>query len=82
MRWKKKRVVILGIARQGKALARYLSNEGAEVVMSDIKREEQLSPALAELAELDLEYTLGGHPLALLDDAHALFLSGGVPTHL
>jgi UDP-N-acetylmuramoylalanine--D-glutamate ligase len=81
-RWEKKRVVVLGIARQGKALARYLTNEGAMVVMSDIKTEEELGPAIEELSDLELSYALGGHPVKLLDGTEALFLSGGVPTHL
>ncbi len=81
-RWDKKRVVVLGIARQGKALARFLTSEGASVVMSDMKTEDQLVPALAELSSLDLEYAFGGHPIELLDDTDALFLSGGVPTQL
>jgi UDP-N-acetylmuramoylalanine--D-glutamate ligase len=81
-RWEKKRVVIIGIARQGKALARYLTNEGAMVVMSDIQTEDKLGPVIAELADLELSYVLGEHPNELLDGTEALFLSGGVPTHL
>jgi UDP-N-acetylmuramoylalanine--D-glutamate ligase len=81
-RWEAKRVVVLGIARQGKALARYLANEGARVVMSDIRSKNQLESALVELADLDLTYVLGEHPPELLDGTHALFLSGGVPAQL
>jgi UDP-N-acetylmuramoylalanine--D-glutamate ligase len=81
-RWEEKRVVVLGLARQGKALARYLVGEGARVVMSDIKTKEQLGPALSELEDLELTYALGSHPLELLEGAEALFLSGGVPADL
>lgn len=81
-RWEKKRVVVLGIARQGKALARYLTNEGAMVVMSDIKTEQELGPAIVDIADLELNFALGGHPIELLDGTEALFLSGGVPIHL
>jgi len=77
-RWQNKRVVVLGMARQGKALARYLTGEGAMVVMSDMKSGEQLKTALTELADLDLNYVLGEHPLEILKDTSALFLSGGV----
>ena len=81
-RWQNKRVVVLGLARQGKALARYLTGVGAMVVMSDMKTDDQLKTALSELADLELIYVLGEHPLELLEGASALFLSGGVPADL
>jgi UDP-N-acetylmuramoylalanine--D-glutamate ligase len=81
-RWENSRVVVLGLARQGKALARFLTGEGAMVVLSDIKTRDELGAVMTELAELKLTYVLGEHPLELLDDAQALFLSGGVPSDL
>jgi UDP-N-acetylmuramoylalanine--D-glutamate ligase len=80
--WRDKRVVILGLARQGKALARHLRGRGAEVVVSDIKPAEALAAEREELAPLGVQFALGGHPLSLLDGAEALLLSGGVPTDL
>ncbi len=80
--WQGKRVVILGLARQGKALARYLAAEGAEVLVSDIKPESELLSERDELAPLGVQFAFGGHPLSLLEGAQALFLSGGVPTDL
>ncbi len=80
--WQGKRVVILGLARQGKALARYLAAEGAEVLVSDIKPESELVSERAELAPLGVRFACGGHPLSLLEGAQALFLSGGVPADL
>ncbi|TFH36023.1 MAG: UDP-N-acetylmuramoyl-L-alanine--D-glutamate ligase [Anaerolineales bacterium] len=81
-RWKGERVVVLGLARQGKALARYLTGEGAMVVMSDLKTSDQLQAVFTELADLELDYELGGHPLELLQGTRALFLSGAVPADL
>ena len=80
--FKGKRVAILGLARQGTALARYLARAGADVVVSDILPAEKLSRALAELKDLTIEYALGGHPESLLEGADLLCLSGGVPTGL
>ncbi len=77
-----KRVVVLGLARQGTALARFLVNIGAQVTVSDARGEEALAEALAELEGLPIRYVLGGHPLDLLDEADLLCLSGGVPTDL
>lgn len=80
--WQGKRIVILGLARQGKALARYLAQRGASVTVSDRKGADELTEARAELAEWPIEYELGGHPASLLQGADALFLSGGVPASL
>jgi len=75
-----KRIVILGLARQGKALARFAVGVGAEVIISDMRSEEQLQATLEEIADLPLEVVLGGHPLSLLENSDVLAISGGVPT--
>jgi len=80
--WSDLRVVVIGLARQGKALARYLSTEGAEVIVSDRKTADQLIDARQELADLPIGYVFGGHPLDLLEGADRLCLSGGVPSDL
>ncbi|MCS6910354.1 MAG: UDP-N-acetylmuramoyl-L-alanine--D-glutamate ligase [Anaerolineales bacterium] len=73
-----KRVVILGLGRQGVALSRYLAEQGARVTVSDVQPAEKLSAPLSALADLTIEYVLGGHPESLLEDCDLLCLSGGV----
>ncbi len=80
--WNGKRVLILGAARQGLALARWLSLHGARVTLSDMRSEAELHVARASLAEYPIEWVLGGHPLALLDSTDMLCLSGGIPLTL
>ena len=80
--WKGKRVLILGAARQGLALARWLSIHGAQVTLSDKGSAEDLRLARASLAEYPIQWALGGHPLGLLDSTDILCLSGGVPLTL
>ena len=79
-----KRVVILGLARQGVALARYLAEQGAQVVVSDMQpaTSPKLAAGLAALSNLKIEYVLGEHPVSLLDGADGLCLSGGVSADL
>lgn len=77
-----KRVVILGLARQGLALARFLVAEGAQVTLSDAAPADQLTAPLAELAGLPVRVVPGGHPLELLEDCDLLCLSGGVPPQI
>ncbi len=74
-----KRVVILGLARQGTALARFLAQAGAKVTVSDLRKKAALADPLAELADLPIRYALGRHPRNLLDGTDLLCLSGGVP---
>ena len=80
--WKGKRVVVLGLALQGVALARYMSEQGADVVVSDIQPAQALIEARNKLSGLPVEYIFGGHPPALLERADLLCLSGGVPADL
>ncbi len=78
-----KRVLILGLARQGMALARYCTAAGAQVTISDMAPADKLGDELASLNGLvragRVALALGGHPLALLDGCELLCLSGGVP---
>ena len=80
--WTGKRVLILGAARQGLALARWLSLHGAQVTLSDTRSESELRAARESLAEYPIDWAFGGHPLELLDTADVLCLSGGVPLTL
>jgi len=77
-----RRIVVLGLARQGMALAHFLVGQGAAVTISDVKTAEQLADAIQGLDGLPVRYVLGGHPLELLDGCELLCLSGGVPVDL
>ncbi len=57
-----KRIVILGLARQGLALARYFVRNGATVVISDAAAADRLQPEIDMLKDLPVELVLGGHP--------------------
>jgi len=74
-----KRVVILGLARQGLALARWLCEIGARVVISDTRSAEALADEMEALKGLPITYALGGHPEHILSGAELVCLSGGVP---
>ncbi len=80
--WRSKRVLILGAARQGLALARWLLLHGAQVTLSDMRSETELQVARQSLAEYPIRWALGGHPLELLDSTDVLCPSGGVPLTL
>jgi UDP-N-acetylmuramoylalanine--D-glutamate ligase len=72
-------VVIVGLARQASALARFFCAQGARVVITDIRPAAALQKEIAALEGLPIEYVLGDHPLTLLDQCDLLCLSGGIP---
>jgi len=77
-----RRVVVLGLARQGMALTRFFADLGAQVVVSDAAPPERLKTETTALNGIPVAYALGGHPTSLLDDCALLCLSGGVPAQL
>jgi UDP-N-acetylmuramoylalanine--D-glutamate ligase len=80
--WTNTHVLILGAARQGLALARWLSRHGSYVTLSDSRTADELASARASLADTNVEWAVGGHPLELLNNIDVLCLSGGVPLTL
>ena len=80
--WTNTRTLILGAARQGIALARWLSRHGSHVTLSDSRSADELASARASLVDTDVEWAVGGHPLELLNHTDVLCLSGGVPLTL
>lgn len=80
--WLGQRVLILGAARQGLALARYLVRQGAKVTLNDQRSAEQLAAARQAHAGLPIHWELGGHPLSLLDQTDLVCISGGIPLTL
>jgi UDP-N-acetylmuramoylalanine--D-glutamate ligase len=72
------RATVVGLAREGTALARFLAERGATVTVTDRKERKALKDKLAALEGLPIRYRLGGHPEAVFQ-ADIVFLSPGVP---
>ncbi len=80
--WTGKRVLILGAARQGQSLARWLARHGARVVLNDLRPLDDMRAAQTALRDVDVEWVLGGHPLELLEGVDLVCPSGGIPLTL
>jgi UDP-N-acetylmuramoylalanine--D-glutamate ligase len=80
--WNGKRVLVLGAARQGLALARWLARHGARVVLNDQRAPDDMRAAQASLTDANVEWVLGSHPIELLDRVDLVCPSGGVPLTL
>jgi len=79
-KWQAKRIVIIGAARQGLALARYFVRHKAKVILNDRRTKDQLTAEMESLAGYELEWVVGSHPVELLDPRPDLVcISGGVP---
>ena len=76
--FEKRNVVILGMGRQGLALARFFVAAGADVTISDVAPAQDLAEELEQLGDLPVTLALDGHPSNLLDGCDLLCLSGGV----
>jgi UDP-N-acetylmuramoylalanine--D-glutamate ligase len=72
-------LLVVGLAREGTALARYLVRQGARVAATDLKPAEAFGDELAPLVEAGVPLSLGGHPASLLDGCEVAFVSPGVP---
>ncbi len=74
-----KKILVVGLAREGVALCRFLAAQGARVTVTDMKEPDALQPQLAQVAGLPLRLSLGGHRLDDLLDTDLVCLSPGVP---
>ncbi len=80
--WNNKNILIIGAARQGLALARYLSKHGANVTLNDIRMPFDLKDEQAALQDVDVKWELGAHYSSLLRGKDLVCLSGGIPLTL
>ena len=80
--WSDKRILVIGAARQGVALARFLVRRDARVVLNDRLPMDQLVASQQALQGEDIQWVTGEHPLSLLDGVDLVCISGGVPFDL
>ncbi len=78
--WRGRRVVVMGLGRFGGGIgaARWLAEQGARVVVTDQAGADSLADSTRLLADLDIEFQLGGHDARLLNDAEAMVVSPAV----
>ena len=74
-----KKFLILGLARTGKACARFLANRGATVSVSDRRSQAELQEEMTDLKGLGLSYFLGGEERQALAGVDCVIPSPGVP---
>jgi len=80
--WQGKHVLIIGAARQGLSLSRYLASKGALVTLNDQQSPEKMQAVLNDLQHSNITSYFGGHPLSLLEGIDQISVSGGIPLDL
>jgi UDP-N-acetylmuramoylalanine--D-glutamate ligase len=79
MELKDKKVLVVGLARTGEALCRFLLRRGARVRVTEKKTLEALGRRAALLMDRGVEFETGGHKLETFLNADLVVLSPGVP---
>ena len=82
MDYKGKKVMVVGMAKSGLASARLLLDVGAQIVLYDMKTEDQFPEGTFDAFTGCAELALGADAEAVAKRCDALVLSPGVPTNL
>ncbi len=72
------KVLVLGLAKSGTAVAKLLNRNGVEVIANDLKASED-DENVQSLQSQGISVIVGEHPLSLLDDVDAIIKNPGVP---
>lgn len=79
---KDKKILIVGLAKTGVSLARFLVKHGAIVTVSDHKSKAELANHLEEIEDLNLNYDLGNHTPKVFLQQDLIVLSPGISPQL
>jgi UDP-N-acetylmuramoylalanine--D-glutamate ligase len=79
MELKDKKILIVGLARTGASVARFLAERGAVVTVTDMKEETDLAPFLEKLSDLEIRFELGRHDDQTFLSSDMIVVSPGVP---
>ena len=77
--WQGKTILVIGAARQGMAATRFLASHGSEVILTDIRPEQNFIEQTRQFKALPVRFVFGSHPSKLLEKVDGICISGGVP---
>ena len=76
-----KRVLVLGLGISGVSTVKALTKLGAEVIISDLKAEDELGSFLSEIKDMDIETYFGTNNVPL-DNIDLIVKSPGIPLNI
>lgn len=79
--FKDKKITLMGLGLLGRGInvARFLAENGADLIITDLKNRAELAPALAELKDFQIKYVLGKHQLGDFKNRDMVIKAAGVP---
>jgi len=79
--FKNKRITVMGVGLHGGGVGviRFLAEQGAKILATDLKHKEDLNDSLEILKDLPIEFILGEHRLQDFTDTDMIIKNPGVP---
>ncbi|MCK4727386.1 MAG: UDP-N-acetylmuramoyl-L-alanine--D-glutamate ligase [Desulfobacterales bacterium] len=74
-----KKVLVVGLAMTGLAVARFLKDRGAHVTVTDLKKEDELGSYAHDALTMGIPLKLGAHKIESFTDSDLIVVSPGVP---
>lgn len=74
-----KKVLVVGLAKTGLAVARFLKDRGAQVTATDLKEKDELNSYVHEAFNMGISLELGTHKIESFTDSDLIVVSPGVP---
>ena len=79
LNFENKKVLVVGLARTGLAVARFLKDRGAQVTATDLKKKDELGSYAQEALAMGISLKLGAHEIESFTGSDLIVLSPGVP---
>src|SRR5574344_1238412 len=80
MSWFDKKVLIMGLSKSGISAAKYLSNAGADVFITELReKKDSDNEKIKELEDLGIKVEMGGHSEEFIKDSYLAITSPGIP---
>jgi len=76
---KNKKVIVVGLAMTGLAVARFLKDRGAQVTATDLKEKDELDSYAQEALAMGISLQLGAHKIEAFTGSDLIVVSPGVP---
>lgn len=79
--FKNKRVIVMGLGLHGggKGVVKFLAEQGAKILVTDLKTKKELKESIKELKDYKINYVLGKHRVGDFKNADLIIKNPGVP---
>jgi UDP-N-acetylmuramoylalanine--D-glutamate ligase len=82
LNFENKKVLVVGLAKTGLAVARFVKDRGAQVTASDLREKGELGSCAQEALTMGITLELGAHKIETFTDPDLIVVSPGVPDRI